>query len=74
MVKTDYCARCYYLRFIQTNSRGHFFCLNKHREITSDNIQDCKSFIYQRNRNPKLEEQIEKDFELLYNIVSKRGY
>ena len=72
MIKTDYCARCCYLRIIKVNSREHFFCQNKRREITSDNIQDCKSFIYQRNRNPKLEEQFEKDLELLYNLPDKK--
>lgn len=71
MMKTDYCASCCYLRYIQKNSRGHFFCLNKRKEITSDNIQDCKSYIYQRNRNPILEEQFKKDLELLYNLPYK---
>lgn len=69
MIKMDCCARCYYLRYSKVNSRGHFFCLNKGRDITNDDISNCKSFVCQRHINPKLEEQFEKDLELLYNIT-----
>ena len=75
MIKTDCCARCYYLRYNRynkVNSRGHFFCLNKGRDITHDDISNCKSFVCQRHINPKLEEQYEKDLELLFNIESNK--
>lgn len=72
MVKTDYCARCRHLIVIQNqlDSKMHFFCKNKGREITSDDISDCKDFIYQERT--ELIGQIRKDFELLYNIISNK--
>lgn len=41
----DCCAKCYHLRFIRVNSKDHFFCKYKDREITHDNASYCKDFV-----------------------------
>lgn len=70
MIKINCCARCRHLIVIQSLSpKRHFFCKSKNREITSDDISGCKDFVYQTHK--KLDEQIEKDLDLLYNLPDK---
>lgn len=70
MVRINCCAKCGNLSVIQINSKQCFFCQSKGREITYDDLPDCKNFVYQDHK--ELDEQSKKDFELLYNLPDKK--
>lgn len=66
----DCCAKCYHLRFIRVNSKEHFFCKYKDREITHDNTSHCKDFV-DSDGVQELLKQITKHSKLFYKLVRK---
>lgn len=66
----DCCAKCYHLRFIRVNSKEHFFCLWKCKEITNNNTPYCKYFV-DGNKYQELLIRTRKYSKLFYNLVWK---
>lgn len=58
------CAKCFYLKAVQTNSKQRFFCLAKCcKEITDNNIPEkCRRFV-DNDEHQELQKQIKKGLE-----------
>jgi len=71
MVKTDCCAKCFYLKAVQIDSKQRFFCLAKFcKEITDNNIPEkCRRFV-DNDEHQELQKQIKKGLEMLFNTES----